>query len=90
LQSYRLRLQAEGKGSAQANINLGTFEAATFPFPSLSTQRATAAKLLELKDRVVSIRQHYQREIDSLSELRASLLHRAFTGQLTNASAVAA
>ena len=90
LQSYRLRLQAEGKGSAQANINLGTFEAATFPFPSLYVQRATAAKLLELKDRVVSIRQHYQREIDSLSELRASLLQRALTGQLTNASAVAA
>src|SRR3990170_3681721 len=33
LQSFKVRLQAKGKGSAQANINMGTFENERFPFP---------------------------------------------------------
>lgn len=33
LQSFKARIQVLGKGSAQANINLGTFEQERFPFP---------------------------------------------------------
>jgi len=35
LQSFKVRIQALGKGSAQANINMGTFENERFPFPSV-------------------------------------------------------
>ena len=33
LQSFKARLQSLGKGSAQDNINMGTFESQHFPFP---------------------------------------------------------
>ena len=38
LQSFKARIQAMGKGSAQANINMGTFEHERFPFPSVAEQ----------------------------------------------------
>ena len=34
-----------GKGSAQANINMGTFENERFPFPSVIEQSRIVAKL---------------------------------------------
>ncbi len=39
LQSFKTRLQALGKGSAQANLNMGTFENELFPFPPLKEQQ---------------------------------------------------
>ena len=39
LQSLKAILQAKGKGSAQANINLATFENERFPFPPKQVQR---------------------------------------------------
>ncbi|MFL0243570.1 restriction endonuclease subunit S [Mycobacterium sp. SMC-17] len=38
LQSLKADLAAKGRGSAQANINLATFENERFPFPSLEEQ----------------------------------------------------
>lgn len=38
LQSLKVNLAAKGQGSAQANINLATFENERFPFPSLEEQ----------------------------------------------------
>lgn len=38
LQSLKEHLSAKGQGSAQANINLGTFEKELFPFPPLAEQ----------------------------------------------------
>lgn len=64
LQSHKARIQSMGKGSAQANINLGTFEHERFPFPSVTEQQQIVAKL------------------DSLRELKKSLLHEAFSGRL--------
>jgi len=45
LQYFKARLQAEGKGSAQDNINMGTFERMQFPFPQLSEQVTIVRKL---------------------------------------------
>ena len=45
LQSLRSSLVAEGKGSAQANINLATFEEMRFPFPDLEEQERIAGML---------------------------------------------
>jgi type I restriction enzyme S subunit len=38
LQSFKARLQSLGQGSAQANINMGTFENEKFPIPPLEEQ----------------------------------------------------
>jgi type I restriction enzyme S subunit len=83
LQSFKVHIQAMGKGSAQANINMGTFENERFPFPSVTEQQSIVAELDGLKretQRLVSI---YERKLAALEALKKSLLHRAFAGELT-------
>ena len=83
LQSLKARLQSMGKGSAQANINMGTFENERFPFPPVAEQR----KMVSLLD-TLSIHAHelaglYEAKEGALSELKNSLLSHAFAGELT-------
>jgi type I restriction enzyme S subunit len=82
LQSFKARLQAQGKGSAQDNINLGTFENQTFPFPSLKAQKEIVAKLDFLREETRRLESLYQRKLDALVALKKSLLHQAFTGNM--------
>lgn len=49
---YKRELQYLGEGSVQDNINLGTFENIKFPIPSLPEQRAIAAVLSSLDDKI--------------------------------------
>jgi type I restriction enzyme, S subunit len=76
LQSFKAHLQAMGKGSAQDNINLGTFENERFPFPPLAEQRQIVTQLDDL------LKSLYQQKLEALEALKKSLLHHAFTGQL--------
>src|SRR5690606_22715141 len=83
LRYFSRELKLEGKGSAQDNINLATFENSTFPFPSLAQQQIIIEKLDMLAIQVSTLRAHYQRRCEELAELRQSLLQAAFSGQLT-------
>lgn len=83
LQSFKVRLQAKGKGSAQANINMGTFEHERFPFPSVAEQKRIVTKLESLREETRSLESIYQRKLAALETLKESLLHQAFAGQLT-------
>lgn len=83
LQSLKARLKAQGKGSAQDNINLGTFEGQTFPFPDdLETQNRIVARLDELREATNQLQAIYTRKLEALDELKKSLLHQAFNGAL--------
>ncbi|MCB1104690.1 MAG: restriction endonuclease subunit S [Cephaloticoccus sp.] len=82
LQRFKTHLQALGKGSAQANINLGTFENQRFPFPPLPEQRRITARLDALQAETRRLEALYARKLDKLDELKAALLHQAFSGQL--------
>jgi type I restriction enzyme S subunit len=75
-------LQAQGKGSAQDNINVGTFENQSFPFPSLDVQRDIVVQLDSLADHTQQLESLYQQKLAALDELKKSLLHQAFSGQL--------
>lgn len=86
LWSYRAKLQAKGKGAAQANINLATFENELFPFPSLSEQRTIVAKLDNLSIETKRIETIYQRKLANLDELKKSILQKAFNGDLSGAN----
>lgn len=82
LQSFKARIQALGKGSAQANINMGTFENERFPFPSVAVQKEIVAKLDLLIEETQRLESIYQQKITVLDELKKSLLHKAFSGAL--------
>ncbi|MCP5230532.1 MAG: restriction endonuclease subunit S [Zoogloeaceae bacterium] len=87
IQYVKAELQAEGKGSAQANINLATFENRTFPFPDLATQNTLVNKLNALLSALDDLVPVCERKLVQLAELKQSLLQKAFTGQLTAADA---
>ncbi len=71
-----------GKGSAQANINMGTFEHEHFPFPPVAEQNRIVAKLDALREETESLANVYQRKLTALEALKKSMLHQAFTGKL--------
>lgn len=82
LTSFKTILQAKGKGSAQDNINLATFENERFPFPSLQEQKIIVAKLDELSIETKKLEAIYQQKLIALNELKKSILNQAFSGQL--------
>ena len=63
-------------------VNVGMFEDRKFPFPDLDVQRRLVAELNELSEASESLQNIYQRKLAALDELKKSLLHRAFSGQL--------
>lgn len=83
LQSVKTILKAKGKGSAQDNINLGTFEKQHFPFPHLATQQQIVESVQELRLSIRSLESIYQQKLTALAELKQSLLQKAFSGELT-------
>ena len=82
LQSFKARIQALGKGSAQANINMDTFENERFPFPPVAEQRQIVEKLDDLSEETHHLARLYERKVAALEALKKSLLHQAFTGEL--------
>jgi type I restriction enzyme S subunit len=82
LQSFKARIQALGKGSAQANINMGTFENELFPFPSVAEQKAIVQKLDALSEETKKLEAIYYQKINDLEELKKSVLQKAFSGEL--------
>ena len=82
LQSFKTILQAEGKGSAQDNINLGTFEKHYFPFPNKAKQDEIVDKLNCMRTNIAKLEQIYEQRIKDLDELKQSILQKAFNGEL--------
>ena len=82
LQSFKVRIQSLGKGSAQANINMGTFENEHFPFPPIAAQKQIVEKLDALSTETHRLESIYQQKLSALEALKKSLLHQAFSGQL--------
>lgn len=83
LQAMKLRIKAKSQGSAQDNINLATFEQEYFPFPNLAKQKEIVEKLDSLSKDTNNLELVYQQKLQSLTELKQSLLQKAFTGELT-------
>jgi type I restriction enzyme, S subunit len=88
LQSFKVRIQALGKGSAQANINMGTFENELFPFPTVAEQQTIVQKLDALNTETKKLEAIYQQKINDLEELKKSILQKAFAGELKTKEAV--
>lgn len=79
---YSKNLKAKGKGSAQDNINMGTFENEHFPFPPLPEQRSIVSRLSALSSQTQKLSSIYQQKLANFTELKRSILHQAFFGKL--------
>ena len=82
LQSFKVQIQAKGKGSAQKNINMATFENELFPFPPLSEQKSIVAKLDALSTETKKLEANYKQKLADLEELKKSVLRKSFSGEL--------
>ena len=82
LQSVKILLQAEGKGSAQDNLNLATFEDMKFPFPTVDEQVRIMTSLNYLRMEMEHAKENYDRKLALVDELKQSLLAKAFSGEL--------
>ena len=82
LRYFAKELKLQGKGSAQDNINLATFENAKFPFPSIERQVGVVEKLDEIAAGADALRANYKTQLTALAVLRQSLLQKAFAGEL--------
>jgi type I restriction enzyme S subunit len=83
LQTVKAELKAKGKGSAQDNINLATFENERFPFPDLGAQARIVESLDALATEIQRLEATYANKLAALDELKRSLLHQAFSGGLS-------
>jgi type I restriction enzyme S subunit len=83
LRSVQAQLKAAGKGSAQDNINLATFEDRAFPFPELEEQARIVETLNQLSSCVRQLEELYGKKLSALAELRQAILQKAFSGELT-------
>lgn len=83
LQSFKTILKAKGQGSAQDNINMGTFEKMTFPFPSILKQDEIVNSLDGLMTSVQELENIYTKKLEAIVELKKSILQKAFAGELS-------
>lgn len=83
LQFVKAELKEAGKGSARDNINLGTFSDRRFPVPSVAQQAKVVNRLNQLHQKSHDLVGEYTGKLESLDDLRQSLLQKAFAGELT-------
>jgi len=70
-------------GMAQPKLNQKSLNSIPVPFPDFEIQAKVVEELDELIGTTRQLAANYQQKLDSLTELKQSLLHQAFTGQLT-------
>jgi type I restriction enzyme S subunit len=77
------QIKSKANGSAYNALSIQQLNAHTIFMPSLEFQVNIVAKLDSLKDQTQALTDAYQRKLAALQELKQSLLHKAFTGELT-------
>jgi type I restriction enzyme S subunit len=75
-------IQSKTGGSAQPVLNLSEVKSLPIPFPSQQEQQAIVKKLDVLTAETYRLESIYRRKLAALDELKKSLLHKAFTGEL--------
>jgi type I restriction enzyme, S subunit len=69
-------------GAAQKHFNITAAKAVILHVPPMTKQRAIIAKIDELRTKIRHLSSIYQQKLDALEELKKSLLHQAFRGEL--------
>jgi type I restriction enzyme S subunit len=77
------RIRDEGTGATVQGIKASLLKLIEISFPAqLPVQRRLIAKLDSLRDETQRLESLYRRKLAALHELKKSLLHRAFSGEL--------
>lgn len=74
LNFYQKKIKAKSKGSAQQNINLGTFADEQFPFPSVQEQIELVENLSKIENHIREVRQISSTKIGHLHSLKSAIL----------------
>jgi type I restriction enzyme S subunit len=69
-------------GAAQKHFNITAAKEVMLHVPPMSEQFAIVAKSDELREETQSLSRIYERKLAALEELKKSLLHQAFNGEL--------
>lgn len=70
------------RGVRQKNLSLGKIQDISIHVPEISVQSTVVERLNELSEETSRLEALYQQKLDTLTELKKSILHQAFTGQL--------
>ena len=63
-------------------MNQQTLSALRVPFPIATEQETLVARLKSISEETQRLESIYQQKLSTLEELKKSLLHQAFTGEL--------
>jgi type I restriction enzyme S subunit len=78
-----IKLAPYVSGMAQPKLNQKSLNSIPVPSPPLPQRKAIVANLDSLQDEIQRLESIYQRKLAALDELKKSLLHQAFSGELT-------
>ena len=78
----QLQIRAKTYGAALMQINIGDLRQLKLPIPPLKEQQSIVQRLGEVEAATERMVSTYQRKLMALDELKKSLLHQAFTGQI--------
>jgi len=84
LNSPSIKLLAKKSISSSGVPNLNVKDVREFPisFPSIEKQRRIVSEITTLQEETQRLARIYERKLAALAELKKSLLHQAFTGEL--------
>ena len=82
-EQFKAGLEASAVGTTMSSLNHGILSDLLLPIPPIDVQKAITTKAHELLSETQRLESIYQRKLAMLDELKKSLLHQAFTGQLT-------
>jgi type I restriction enzyme S subunit len=75
-------LGARQSGSVQQVINLGELRQVTVPMPLMGVQNEVVRNVEAVSQETQRLASFYEQKLAALDELKKSLLHQAFTGEL--------
>ncbi|MGL4503500.1 MAG: restriction endonuclease subunit S, partial [Planktothrix sp.] len=87
LQSISVQSQIVPQGTALKHLYLKDLRQLLIPLPPLAEQQVIIEKIEFLSTQTQRLESIYQRKLEALKELKQSILEKAFTGELTSATA---
>lgn len=82
-QKARKSLIESGNGVSIKSLNQGSLSSLTINYPKSTTeQKQIVSKIESLKEETEKLKKIYCRKLDDLDELKKSILHKAFNGEL--------